>query len=144
MAYIISSDSTPTNISKIAENDAAKDKLYLSPLNVVHTISDSDFANLKNSTKVVSGYESDNFVYTDSNTHWDTEEELTSYINNKITFLSNTLERYPEHSDASAWTTYKNVLENFDTSTVPYPLNTSWEKYCEDSSIVYVNLLQLP
>ena len=144
MAYIISSDSTPTNISKIAENDAAKDKLYLSPLNVVHTISDSDFANLKNVTKVVSGYESDNFVYTDANTHWDTEEELTSYINSKITVIGSTLERYPEHADASSWTTYKNVLENFDTSTVSYPLNTSWEKYCEDNSITYINLLELP
>ena len=144
MAYIISSDSTPTNISKIAENDAAKDKLYLSPLNVVHDISDSDFASLKNVTKVVSGYENDNFVFTDANTHWDTQEELTSYINMKISVVGNTIERYPDHSDASSWTTYKNVLENFDTSTVSYPLNTSWEKYCEDNSITYINLLELP
>ena len=144
MAYIISSDSTPTNISKIAENDAAKDKLYLSPLNVVHDISDSDFASLKNVTKVVSGYENDNFVFTDANTHWDTEEELTSYINMKISVVGNTIERYPDHSDASSWTTYKNVLENFDTSTVSYPLNNSWEKYCEDNSITYINLLELP
>ena len=144
MAYIISSDTVKTNISKIAENGDAKDKLFLPPTNEIHTISDSDFANLKNITKVVSGYENENFVYIEANTHWDTEEELSSYIESKIKVLSNTLERYPEHSDASAWTTYKNVLENFDTSTVSYPLNTSWEKYCEDSSIVYINLLQLP
>ena len=39
---------------------------------------------------------------------------------------------------------YKNNLENLDLSTITFPLNSSWEQYCETNSITYLHLLQIP
>jgi hypothetical protein len=69
---------------------------------------------------------------------------LSSWLSAVSKALKISLERYPNHPDASLFTTYKNVVDSFDPSTVTFPLNKSWEKHCEDSSIPYINLLQLP
>ena len=145
MAYIITNDDTKTNIYRIAENDSAKDNLPdLSASCVANTISDSDFANLKNNTKIVSGHDGNNYTYEDSGAEFAAAENLTHYLNDLSKVLASALERYPSHVDATVWTNYKNVIDGFDTSSISFPLNKSWEKHCEDSSITYVNVLQLP
>jgi len=144
MAYIITSDETKTNIFRIAENDSAKNNLYLPYQCVSNTISDSDFANLKNNTKIVIEHDGTNYIYNNSGAGFNEESTLTDYLNEITRVISNALERYPNHPDASIWTNYKNFVDNFDTSTLTFPLINSWEKYCEDNSITYINLLQLP
>mgnify|MGYP003673969972 CR=1 FL=1 len=144
MAYIITSDGTKTNLYRIAENDFAKNNLYLSPQDVAHTISDSEFNNLKNNTKVISSHDGTNYIYEDTDIVWDEESSLTSHLSLVSKTISSALKRYPGNPDASSWTTYKNFIDNFDTSTITFPLNNGWEKYCEDNSIFYINILQLP
>jgi len=40
--------------------------------------------------------------------------------------------------------TYLNTLNSFDTSTITYPLESTWEKYCVDNSITFLHPLQIP
>lgn len=144
MAYYITSDGTKTNTFRIAENDSAKNNLGLASQCVSHTISSSEFNYLKNNTKIVSGHDGTNFIYSDIACRYPDAANLTIYINIIIDSLNSALERYPNHADASNWKTYKNYLNSFDTSTVTFPLEISWEKYCEDNSITYINTLELP
>ena len=39
---------------------------------------------------------------------------------------------------------YKEYLETFDSSSVSFPLNKTWEKYCEENSITFYHPLQIP
>ena len=46
------------------------------------------------------------------------------------------------HSDIQ---NYLNYIDNtLQMASLTYPLNSSWEKYCEDNSISYLHPLQIP
>ena len=120
MAYIIYNPDAPkTAMSRIAADDTEKAK-YVGMLS--EEITTEEFNNLKNNTKYITG--------------------ISDLIKNIESWVS-TAEGHPQ-SEIDDWNTYKNSLSSFDTSTVTFPLNTPWEKYCEDNSISYKSLLQLP
>ena len=144
MAYIITADETKTNVSGIARDASARDNMEMSAPCIAHEISEADFNNLKNSTKRVSDHDGTNFVYVDMITEFEEENDLTNYLVVVSNAVSEIIKKYPEHPDMTIWTTYKDLIDNFDKSTITFPLATSWEKYCEDNSISYFNLLELP
>ena len=144
MAYIITSNEIKTNISGIARDASAKDNMEISAQCVAHEIGEADFNNLKNNTKRVSDHDGTNFVYADMETEFIEENNLKTYLGIKSKAIAQIIEKYPDHPDMTIWTTYKDLVDNYDTSTVTFPLTTSWEKYCEDNSIDYFNLLELP
>ena len=39
---------------------------------------------------------------------------------------------------------YYEYLQNLDYSTITYPINYSWEKYCNDNGISFFHPLQIP
>ena len=53
----------------------------------------------------------------------------------------------PSNSSKSLYSSindYNNYLKNFDYDSLTYPLNKTWEQYCNDNSINYINPLQIP
>ena len=48
------------------------------------------------------------------------------------------------NSMLTACSNYKNYLETLDYSSLSFPLNSNWEKYCQDNSITYLHPLQIP
>ena len=144
MAYIITSDEIKTNVSGIARDASARDNMEMSLQCVAHEIGEAEFINLKNNTKRVSDHDGTNFVYVDMATEFVEENNLKTYLGIKSKAIAQIIEKYPDHPDMTIWTTYKNLIDNYDTSTITFPLNTSWEKYCEDNSIDYFHLLELP
>ena len=70
--------------------------------------------------------------------------KLKSIAPDKVKLIDQFLLANPSHADRDFWVSYKNTLETFDTSTVTYPLTTSWEKYCADNGITYKSMLELP
>ncbi len=155
MAYIIYNPDAPkTAMSRIAADDTEKAK-YVGMLS--EEITTEEFNNLKNNTKYITGHDGTNYTYADNvatgtlddgsaNQMYNTKEDLDIYISDLIKNIESwvsTAEGHPQ-SEIDDWNTYKNSLSSFDTSTVTFPLNTPWEKYCEDNSISYKSLLQLP
>ena len=144
MAYVISNGN---NLVGIAANDTDKNECNLtSPPHTFHSISDEDFAKLKNNTAVVTINGSTVTITDHSDFNIADENELWTYINRNVKlklkeFLDGNNSSKAIHSDIQ---NYSNYIDNtLQMASLTYPLNSSWEKYCEDNSITYVNPLQI-
>ena len=134
------------NLISIAANENDKNSLPIAPVYTVKDVSDSDFLKVK---KLVAGasLSGDDVVVTDyPSKGFENESHLQSHHEMILAqidyFLKGTGNENKSLYDAI--TTYKTVLEGFDTSTITYPMTQTWEEYCEDNSIAYVSPLQIP
>ena len=89
----------------------------------VKQVSDSDFELVRNGSKTA---------------------VLNLYFNNIMVSFNSFIDNNPEHSMVTSITEYRNFINTFDTNTLTYPMEKSWEKHCEDNSITYFHPLQLP
>ena len=146
MAYAITLNN---NLLRIAANETEKNELtaILTPHTEIN-ISDSDFLLIKQdiSDFVING---NTMTITEDSEPGSitTADELNNYLND----VKNTLNSFISNANANTQSktlytqaiNYNNYLNTFDTATVSYPIVT-WEKYCQDNGITYLNLLQLP
>jgi len=140
MAYFIFNNN---DMYKIASSE---DKPYLNiedRFYTIKTVSDSDFNNVRQNKKEAK-LSGDTIVYQDENRHFETEENLKHYIGQVIFNIECFLQSNKDHAKYNNFETYRDFLQSFDTSSITYPLNKSWEEYCEDNSITYYNTLQIP
>jgi len=141
MAYFIFN--SDNNLVKIAANDSDRDSqnLILSNHSVV-TVSNDDFLKAKTGSFVI--YDGTNVTFRDQDSLFSNDSHLQSYFNN----VTEAIEEFSkENSDNSLYTdlnNYKEYLENFDVSSVSFPLNKSWEQYCNENSITFYHPLQIP
>lgn len=141
MAYVIyNHDSTPDKLSRIT-NDSDEKTAWLEKNMLVHEITESDFNDLKNNIKFPDGWDGTNIIYTDK-LALENEEQLTNYLNGLKSQIEDILQ-YDYNVSMDAWQTYLTYLNNFDVSTVSFPI-ASWEKYCDDNSITFQSLLIRP
>ena len=142
MAYFIFHSD---NLISIAANENDKNSLPIAPVYTVKDVSDSDFSKVK---KQISGasISGDNVVVTDYESNgFNDEDGLQIYHKGILSRINEFLNAGNEDKSLhGAITTYKTVLEGFDTSTLTYPMTQTWEEYCEDNSIAYVSPLQIP
>jgi hypothetical protein len=146
MAYAITKDN---NLLRIAANETEKNELTAMNENpTVIDISDSDFNKLKNRchTYSISGNTITISEITEPGSYANVDE-LFAYHNDLKrsleTFINNANTNTKNKTLYTQAVNYKNYLDSFDLSTVTFPI-TNWEKYCEDNSITYLNLLQIP
>ena len=106
--------------------------------------SDSDFENVRTNQSeatmsggVVSFTNLDQLVF-------DQQSVLDQYLQEVISDINNLAVGDPSNAMLAQANSYKDTLEAFDTSTITYPLNSSWEKYCSDNSITFLHPLQIP
>ena len=142
MAYFIFHSD---NLISIAANETDKNSLPIPDVYTVKNVSDSDFLKVKKQIAGVS-ISGDNVVVTDYESNgFNDEDGLQIYHKGILSRINEFLNAGNEDKSLhGAITTYKTVLEGFDTSTITYPMTQSWEEYCEDNSIAYVSPLQIP
>jgi len=144
MAYIIRQGNI---LSKIAKDDTDKNEQNLSSeIYSSIDISDSDFLKLKKSRATVT-IDGDNVTINDvASSTFEDSNALTLEIDSIKYSLKQFLDISSNSSKAiySVAQTYYNTLDIFDVSTISFPLNKTWEEYCEDNSIAYVSPLQIP
>jgi|TARA_R100001530_G_C4314651_1_gene154000 hypothetical protein len=150
----------------IAEDETARDAIVRGTPYKVITLSDSDFNNIKKGlSRPISFNSSDVVTYKDvspatmnanilendgRDPPWEVgksyyeEKDLQDYIASLIAPIGPFLENNSGNSQYAAWSDYRNTLENFDTSSLTYPMTQTWEEYCDANGIAYKNLLQLP
>tara|TARA_R100001129_G_C5259823_1_gene230767 strand:+ start:254 stop:700 length:447 start_codon:yes stop_codon:yes gene_type:complete len=148
MAYFIVAKGQPKQyVYKIAADDAAADNLYCSwEIYDKVPVTESEFNNFKNGTRDITGHDGTNYTYKVLDTTFEAQDALEGCTSSTMAVIDNWLNMSSNdsHPDRAAWESYRDTLKNFDHSSVSYPLNKSWEKYCEDNSITYYNLFQLP
>jgi hypothetical protein len=144
MAYIIRQGNI---LSKIAKDDTDKNEQNLSSeIYSSIDISDSDFLKLKKSRATVT-IDGDNVTINDvASTTFEDSNALTLEIDSIKYSLKQFLDISSNSSKAiySVAQTYYNTLDIFDVSTISFPLNKTWEEYCEENSITYIHPLQIP
>ena len=143
MAYLIFNEQN--QLLKIAANNSERDSqnLILSDHSVV-SISDSDFLKVRTGVTVVS-YDGSNVTFTDISDSSITDENTLKFIlKQNIKIIEDFLNVNQDNSLYNSVKDYKSTLENFDTSLITFPLNKTWEQYCNENSITFYHPLQIP
>jgi hypothetical protein len=152
MAYFYFNSLQPTNsqsLISIVENSADK-QYYVDQPNVnIIEVTSEDFIKIKSGHSAIVSYDGTNFTFVHDEPVIPAEERgvqdpIITHHNELSEKIGKWLEDHPEHPKTSEWTSYKNYLDNFDVSSVTWPLGKSWEEYCQDNSISYKSLLELP
>lgn len=150
------SENDKTRVFKIAATESDLNNLNLGAYTTI-SVSDSEYNNIRNSTKTIESYDGTTFTYIDNplqeiapdKTYWcayNNGDELQEYLNIVIQRCNDFLEVSSNSSNSlfSDINSYKNYLSSFDVSSLTYPMNVNWEKYCEDNSITFFHPLQIP
>jgi len=142
MAYLIFN--SDNNIVKIAASDSDRDSqnLILSDHSVV-SVSDVDFLKVKTGV-VITSYDGTNVNFTDANGSLKDEMFLKSIFQNHLKQLKEFLKGNQKNALYNSLNDYKSTLEDFDTSSITFPLNKTWEQYCNENSITFYHPLQIP
>ena len=142
-AYIVTTNGK--NFYKLAGSDAVKNFHDNNDNTDSFSISDSDYTALKNAEKEVLSIASDNTVtYITRLGETDTPSTMTqdatqSYIDSVKTLLQTTINHRNDHPLYTEINNYYNYLNGIDLSTISWPITGTWEKYCADNSISFVN-----
>tara|TARA_Y100001937_G_C7088720_1_gene316643 strand:- start:110 stop:550 length:441 start_codon:yes stop_codon:yes gene_type:complete len=136
-------------VHKIASNETEKNEINIFfPPAVAHTISDDEFNKIKKNTAVLNFVDNTiSVVDFDVNQSFSDADALKRYHATIKPLIDDFLEPSTGNETKSLHSTiqsYSNTLESFDYSSITYPLDKSWEQYCEENSITYVHPLQIP
>ena len=149
MAYIIYTNEN--KLVGIADNDADRDSYNgIENLQAV-SVSDSNYDKVKNNEVIIGDYDSANSQHNlqERETELIPVIEGVDQLNQHVSDLKERLNSFlevPENESKTMWTRcndYHSYLESLDTSSLTYPINSTWERYCSDNSISYVNTLQI-
>ena len=143
MAYLIFNHRN--NLVKIAANDSDRDSqnIVLSNHSVVN-VSDDDFLRVKTNVVEVS-YDGTNVTYTDvTDNYFSDENVLQSYLNDIKQSISSFLDVNRDHSLHDSLMAYYSDLDHFDMSSISFPMDKTWEQYCNENSITFYHPLQIP
>jgi hypothetical protein len=149
MSYIIfskNSDNVVGSLYKIAENQSDLDNLNINK-DDYKIIEDNqeNFNFLKFNLKYAEKYNNNTIVYIDNDlVAFNTQQHLTTYINNYKNIIKQFLDKNPNHSLFNRWNNYYNQLNNLNISTIEFPLNKSLEQYFSDINQPSFHPLQLP
>lgn len=149
MAYVLFN--TENNLAFYTANDEEKNSLISPSVNNAQTVSDQNFLKLKQNIATASLVDG-NLVITeidqsivDDIQPSDPLQRIKLWHNSLKEKIKRFLELYnssqPMYEQAQ---NYLNTLENIDYDTLSIAPNKTWEKYCEENSISYLNPLQLP
>lgn len=108
------------------------------------TISDADFNLLISHQKEATVNSDLSVTFADKVIGFSSKEQLDSYISLIKERINNSIhQRESDSTYKNELETYKTLLENLNTSSITYPLNTSLEKYLIDQGNTILNPLQI-
>jgi len=141
MAYIITNQNS---LYKIAADDTAKSKLNINESDYeITTISDADFNKLKLQTGSLEHSNGSYSVVDIPNISIINEDVLKKQIEFNIDFFERWMDNNQGHSNYNTVNSYCTYLRNFDTSSLTYPMNQTFEQYLVANSIDFISPLQI-
>lgn len=146
MAYFIfTKNLSEGNLYKIASNDADKDALHFSPAHsIVKDVSDEDFLKIRSERSQVYLDDNDNVIIEDRSCSYTDASGLQGTIDSHIKLCNRFIEDRENENNPllSRVTSYRDMCQSFDVSTINFPLNDTWEGYLLDNSIDFISPLQ--
>ena len=148
MPYFIYNNKPDFCIYKIAENESDLNYLNIpSDQYLIINTSQENFNLIKSNTKRILNYNGSSVELTDANISY-VRSNLQDYINESITYINYFLEAQPQSGKYTQWLNYRNYLISLDVNAIiPTEngfLNTSLEKYIENTGNPYYSILQIP
>ena len=148
MAYIITcKNKVPNWIAKDLNELKIHPQYILYQTNqsgYVIEISDQDYNQLATHKKVVSSIDDNlNVTFVDKNISYKTKDKLDEYVSNVKERIERNLNMNIDGDYTANLLAYKQVIDNFDTSSISYPLNMSLEQYLLSNNQKALSLLQL-
>tara|TARA_R110000765_G_scaffold380124_1_gene471172 strand:- start:232 stop:663 length:432 start_codon:yes stop_codon:yes gene_type:complete len=143
MSYLIFN--SDNNIVKIASNNSDRDSqnMVLSNHSVV-SVSDADFLKVRTNVAIAT-YDGTDVTITDlSDNFIESENDLKLIFKDIINIILNFSQNNQDNLLYNSLNNYKEYLENFDTSSLTFPVDKSWEHYCNENSITFYHPLQIP
>tara|TARA_R110000823_G_scaffold143901_1_gene274150 strand:+ start:329 stop:760 length:432 start_codon:yes stop_codon:yes gene_type:complete len=143
MTYLIFN--SDNNIVKIASNNSDRDSqnMVLSNHSVV-SVSDADFLKVRTNVAIAT-YDGTDVTITDlSDNFIESENDLKLIFKDIINIILNFSQNNQDNLLYNSLNNYKEYLENFDTSSLTFPVDKSWEHYCNENSITFYHPLQIP
>lgn len=141
MAYFIFNNNS---LFKISSNDTDRSNLNIIEDDyIIKNVSDENFNDVKLHKKTAT-LVNDSVVITDMSNSFLNQKQLEHYFKNIISAIDSFLGSNENHPMFNDIETYKSTLEVFDTSSITYPYDKSWEEYCNDNSITFISPLQIP
>ena len=140
MAYFIFN--SDNNIVKIAADDIERDNNNINITASNYTlvsVTDEQFNKVK-LNRGIPTLNSDQVVITDIIDNKESENRLQEYLQDVSKTLKRFLKNNPSHPKFDAFEQYQELVYGFDTSSLTYPLDKSWESYCNDNSITQTNI----
>jgi len=144
MAYFIFN--SDNNIVKIAADDIERDNNNINITASNYTlvsVTDEQFNKVR-LNRGIPTLNSDQVVITDIIDNKESENRLQEYLQDVSKTLKRFLKNNPSHPKFDAFEQYQELVYGFDTSSLTFPLNKSWESYCNDNSITFFHPLQIP
>lgn len=108
------------------------------------TVSQSDFDALINETKTISDFDGTTVTFEDRPAGFATQADLEHIVNQAKNFIVNWEESHSSHADYNAWRTFRIALDDLDYTTITFPNTKTFKTICEDQSITWKNIIQLP
>jgi len=148
MFYFIYNNKPEFCIYKIAENESDLNYLNI-PVDqyLIINTSQENFNLIKSNTKRILNYNGSSVELGDQNLAF-TRSQLQNYINELITHINNFLQAQPQSGKYTQWLNYRNYLINLEVNAIiPTEngfLNTSLEKYIQNTGNPYYSILQIP
>ena len=148
MAYIITcKNKVPNWIAKDLNELKIHPQYILYQTNqsgYVIEISDQDYNQLATDQKVVSSIDDNlNVTFVDRNISYQTKAKLDEYVSIVKEKIEKNLNMDIDGDYIANVLAYKQVIDNFDTSSISYPLNMSLEQYLLSNNQKALSLLQL-
>lgn len=132
------------NLWKIAGSESDKNSLNanLDNYNVVE-VTDDQFNKVRLS-KADANYDGSTVTLQNRETGGETEIHYKTIIKDLINTCDIFLLANESHTMYNEIRDYRNYLAAFDTSTISFPSNMTWEEYCNTNSITFFHSLQIP
>jgi len=109
------------------------------------TVTQDEFDGIINQTKSVDDFDGTTVTISDTaHGGYASEDDLKHEVNQIRDQLVQWEEGHSSHADYNAWRTFRNALDGIDYTTITFPNNKSLKTICEDQSITWKNIIQLP
>jgi hypothetical protein len=149
MAYFVFAKNLPNiygTLYRIAENQSDLNNLNIIPSDYkIIEVSQDLFTQVKLNKISIHFYDNnDQINSTNTSVYFKNQQKLDNYLLDIKETIKIFLGGNKNHPQFNRWNDYYNQLINFDTSTVPYRIDVSFEEYLNNLSQPVFNILQLP
>lgn len=109
------------------------------------TVSQSDFDGIIDQSKYVQDFDGTNVTIVDADgSGYPSESDFKNLVDQTREILVEWERGHSSHADYNSWRTFRIAIEALDYTTITFPTTKNFKTICEEQSITWKNIIQLP